>query len=101
MSKLPDTVSDMMVHVNKMHAEASRVMSDRTTTHGVPELTYKRAAEIASALAGYEVAPEFILLAMLSVKLARYMLNPTNFDNIVDGSNYWAMLQHMKTHGEP
>jgi hypothetical protein len=91
----------MIATVNQIHTEACKVMDSRSCTHGTPEQTFARAAEIASVITNKPWTLEDILYALLSVKIARFQNDPTHVDNTVDGTNYWAMLQYELSRGEP
>lgn len=66
------------------------VQQDRQATHGKPEDSFRRIAELWSAYLGYTVDSADVAAMMALLKIARIASNPKNADNWVDLAGYAA-----------
>lgn len=80
---------------------ALELIAERGKDYGNIEDTFKRTAEIATAILGKEFTPYEIAVIMHSVKLARLKTSPTKIDSYVDGINYLAFAGGFVTNGNP
>lgn len=72
--------------------EADRLVDgDRGDDYGDPKIMYKRMAELWSAVIGYTITPEQVILCMIATKLGRESLKHKR-DNLVDLAGYAKLL---------
>ena len=70
---------------------ASLVLSnDRQNTHGQPEDSFRRIADLWSGYLTVGVHEQDVAVMMALVKVARIMENPQHADNWIDGAGYFA-----------
>jgi len=66
------------------------VTNDRQNTHGQPEDSFRRIADLWSGYLTVGVQEEDVAVMMALVKVARIMENPRHADNWIDGAGYFA-----------
>lgn len=72
--------------------EADRLVDfDRGNDYGDPKIMYKRMARLWSAIIGYDLTPEQVILCMIATKLGRESLKHKR-DNLVDLAGYAKLL---------
>lgn len=78
------------------------VTNDRQATHGKPEDTFGRIAELWSAYLGEwaDIKPHDVAAMMALLKIARIAANPKNDDNWVDGAGYFACGSELTEGGD-
>lgn len=73
-----------------LNAAIKVVTQDRQATHGKPEDSFFRIAELWSAYLDRQLAPHEVAVMMALLKIARIQDNPTHADNWVDLAGYAA-----------
>jgi hypothetical protein len=66
------------------------VTNDRQNTHGQPEDSFRRIADLWSGYLTVGVHEQDVAVMMALVKVARIMENPQHADNWIDGAGYFA-----------
>lgn len=66
------------------------ITNDRQNTHGQPEDSFRRIADLWSGYLTVGVREEDVAVMMALVKVARIMENPRHVDNWIDGAGYFA-----------
>ncbi len=66
------------------------ITHDRQNTHGQPEDSFRRIADLWSGYLTVGVQEEDVAVMMALVKVARIMENPRHADNWIDGAGYFA-----------
>lgn len=66
------------------------ITNDRQNTHGQPEDSFRRIADLWSGYLTVGVREEDVAVMMALVKVARIMENPRHADNWIDGAGYFA-----------
>lgn len=66
------------------------VTNDRQDTHGQPEDSFRRIADLWSGYLTVGIQEEDVAVMMALVKVARIMENPRHADNWIDGAGYFA-----------
>jgi hypothetical protein len=66
------------------------VTNDRQNTHGHPEDSFRRIADLWSGYLTVGLHEEDVAVMMALVKVARIMENPRHADNWIDGAGYFA-----------
>ena len=66
------------------------VTVDRAATHGAPEDSFARIAELWSAYAQHHFAPHDVTAMLILLKVARIAANPGHLDNWIDAAGYAA-----------
>jgi len=66
------------------------ITNDRQNTHGQPEDSFRRIADLWSGYLTVGVQEEDVAVMMALVKVARIMENPRHADNWIDGAGYFA-----------
>jgi len=66
------------------------VTNDRQNTHGQPEDSFRRIADLWSGYLTVGIHEQDVAVMMALVKVARIMENPQNADNWIDGAGYFA-----------
>jgi hypothetical protein len=74
------------------------VDGDREKTYGHPSLNFARTAVLWSVVFGHKVTLEQVALAMICLKLAREVHEPTR-DNLVDLVGYARCIEKMNDAG--
>ena len=70
---------------------AKAAVADRGKTYGTPRENHERIARIWSAILGFNVTPEEVVLCMIGVKQARLIETPGHEDSVVDIAGYAAV----------
>ena len=66
------------------------VTNDRQNTHGQPEDSFRRIADLWSGYLTVGIQEQDVAVMMALVKVARIMENPQHADNWIDGAGYFA-----------
>ena len=66
------------------------ITNDRQNTHGQPEDSFRRIADLWSGYLTVGVHEQDVAVMMALVKVARIMENPQHADNWIDGAGYFA-----------
>ena len=66
------------------------ITNDRLNTHGQPEDSFRRIADLWSGYLTVGVHEQDVAVMMALVKVARIMENPQHADNWIDGAGYFA-----------
>ncbi|MEL0098879.1 MAG: DUF6378 domain-containing protein [Opitutae bacterium] len=66
------------------------VTNDRQNTHGQPEDSFRRIADLWSGYLTVGIHEQDVAVMMALVKVARIMENPHHADNWIDGAGYFA-----------
>ena len=66
------------------------VTNDRQNTHGHPEDSFRRIADLWSGYLTVGIHEQDVAVMMALVKVARIMENPQHADNWIDGAGYFA-----------
>jgi hypothetical protein len=77
----------------QLFAEATLLTQNRGRVYGSPYTNHKRIAEMWSGIFDFPITPHQVILAMVSLKLARLVETPTHHDSVVDAVAYLAFYE--------